>query len=418
MLIKFETQLKLPVMLRFCLQTYRFEQFVNVISNEQGVSQNAHDLNNRPSDFMLVLNDSDETVCDDGNMDLYAYGIFTLTPKSLDSEMLLDPFEEKFHLPAVPVEKCNLRSLEIEVVRVVRERPAEVWSIIDNPSDCGRIIAGISLAGKADSLVSNDIVSSFKDVIASLNLIVRTKLFPNDEEGSGPLDFIETGKVKIASVKHIARQLFILEPVHRFKIADIGIADSVKYRYFRSDVNLRMYLDSRLRASKLCPSEYGEAEVNGSGVNGIESSVQFEILGDAELLCSTDHVGGKLLVDSVISEIVGLGDDIPVGSSSSETEMIRAFSMGANYIREFPETGTACKLTEDKHKKVIPMSERPSLCPVVVPLHDTVELSLERSQHLLEYVLPCMHKHPMFDSGAKVCISKAGQHIVELNRCA
>lgn len=70
-------------MLRFCLQTYRFEQFVNVISNEQGVSQNAHDLNNRPSDFMLVLNDSDETVCDDGNMDLYAYGIFTLTPKVL-----------------------------------------------------------------------------------------------------------------------------------------------------------------------------------------------------------------------------------------------------------------------------------------------------------------------------------------------
>lgn len=201
-------------MLRFCLQTYRFEQFVNVISNEQGVSQNAYDLNNRPSDFMLVLNDSDETVCDDGNMDLYAYGIFTLTPKSLDSEMLLDPFEEKFDLPAVPVEKCNLRSLEIEVVRVVRERPAEVWSIIDNPSDCGRIIADISLAGKADSLVSND-----------------------------------------------------------------------------------------------------------------------------------------------ISEIVGLGDDIPVGSSSSETEMIGAFSMGAN-------------------------------------------------------------KHPMFDSGAKVCISKAGQHIVELNRCA
>ncbi len=94
MLIKFEIQLKLSVILRFCLQTYRFEQFVDVISNEQGVSQNAHDLDNRPSDFMLVLNDSDETVCNDGNMDLYAYGIFTLTPKCLNSEMLLDPFEQ------------------------------------------------------------------------------------------------------------------------------------------------------------------------------------------------------------------------------------------------------------------------------------------------------------------------------------
>lgn len=418
MLIEFEIQLKLPVILRFSLQTYRFEQFVNVISDEQGVSQNTHDLDNRPSDFMLVLDDTDETVCDDGNMDLYSDCIFTFTPKRLDSEMLLDPFEEKFDLPAVSVEKSNLRSLEVEVVRVVRERPAEVWSIVDNPSDCGRIIAGISLAGKADSLVSDDVVLTFKDVIASLNLIVWAKLFPNDEEGSSPLNFIETGKVKIASVKHIACQLFILEPVHGFEIADICIADSVKYRYFRSDVNLRMYLDSGLRASELCPSEYGEAEVNGSGVNSIESSVQFEIPGNAELLCSADHVGGKLLVDSAISEIVGPRDDIPARSSSPESEMIGAFSMGENYIREFPETGTARKLTEDKHKKMIPMSERPSLCPVVVPLHDTVELSLERSQHLLEYVLPCMHNHPIFDSGAKVCISNAGQYIVELNRCA
>ena len=418
MLIELEVELKLPIVLRLCLHAYRFKQFVDVISDKQGVSKDSHDFNNWPSDIMLTLDDADEAICDDGNVNLNANGIFAFSPERLDLEVLLNPFEEEFDLPSVSVKKRNVRSLEVEVVRIVCERPSEVCRIIDNPSDGCRIIVGISLADEAYGLVSDDIVLPFKYILTSLNLVVRAELFPDDEEGSRLFDGIETGKVKVSSVKHITCQLFILQPVHGVEVADIRITDSIEYRDFCKDVNLRVYLDSRFCTSELCPSEYGKAKVDGGGVNCKESSVKFEILCDTELLCPSDHVEGKLLVDSVIPEGIGLGNDIPVWSCPSEAEVIGAFSMSAYYIRKFPEAGTASKLAEDKHEKMVPMGERPSPCPIVVLLHDTVELTLEWSHHLLEYVLPCMHNHTIFDSGAKVRISKAGQHIEQLKRCA
>ena len=58
----------------------------------------------------------------------------------------------------------------------------------------------------------------------------------------------------------------------------VGIGDSVENRNLRDDVNLSMDPDARLRASELCPSEYGHAEVNSRRVNGIEPSIQLELL--------------------------------------------------------------------------------------------------------------------------------------------
>ena len=72
----------------------RDEEFQNVILGEQGTAQNSHDLYDWALKLEIVLNDTDETVCDDGNMNLNAHGIVALSPKRLNPEVLLDPFEE------------------------------------------------------------------------------------------------------------------------------------------------------------------------------------------------------------------------------------------------------------------------------------------------------------------------------------
>ena len=76
----------------------RDEEFQNVIFGEQGTAQNSHDLNDWTTKLEVVLNDSDETVCDDGNMNLNAHCIVALTLERLDLEVLLDPFEKEFDL--------------------------------------------------------------------------------------------------------------------------------------------------------------------------------------------------------------------------------------------------------------------------------------------------------------------------------
>ena len=58
-----------------------------------------------------------------------------------------------------------------------------------------------------------------------------------DEESPEHVDAIVSDEVKIASVKHIARQRLVCEPVHRVNIMHLGIGNSVEYRYPGNDVN-------------------------------------------------------------------------------------------------------------------------------------------------------------------------------------
>ena len=91
MLIVYKFNFKLPI-IGFVLVLRRGEKLHDVILGKQGAAQDAHDLHDRTSKLKVVLNDSDETVCDDGNMDLNAHRIIAFSPERLDLEVLLDPF--------------------------------------------------------------------------------------------------------------------------------------------------------------------------------------------------------------------------------------------------------------------------------------------------------------------------------------
>ena len=93
MLIVYKFNFKLPV-IKFILVLSRGEKFHDVILGERGTAQDAHNLHDGASKLEVVLNDSDETACDDGHMDLNTYCIVTLSPERLDLEVLLEPFEE------------------------------------------------------------------------------------------------------------------------------------------------------------------------------------------------------------------------------------------------------------------------------------------------------------------------------------
>ena len=73
MLIEFEVNFKLPII-----------GFLPIL----GRGEKLHDV------IEIVLNDSDETVCDNGNMNLDTHSIVTLSPEKFAPEMLLDPFEK------------------------------------------------------------------------------------------------------------------------------------------------------------------------------------------------------------------------------------------------------------------------------------------------------------------------------------
>ena len=389
------------------------EKLHDVILGEQGTPQDSHDLHDWTSKLEVVLNDSDETVCDDGDMDLNTHRIVTLSPERLDPEVLLDPFEEQLDLPPVFIKEGDVLGIKIEVVRVVDETAVQLFCVVDNPSESTRVLLFVFFLCEADALVFEHIVCAVKHVFAIDNLICWLSLLPEYEESAECVNRIETGQVEISSVKHIAGQRFVSEPVHCVDIVDLGIGDAVEHGYLRDDVNLRVNLDARLGAAKLCPLEHRHTEVDCGRVDGIESAVQFKLSRNPFGLGKGYHVEGKLFKDPMVSEVVGLGKHLLVHRVVAKSEMFRFPTMGGCYVCKFPETPTAHQLTEHQYKHVAPMRQRPAFGPVVVLDDNAPEMPLrEELNYLCEHESSNMHICSDLKTDAKVRIQRQVQAIM------
>ena len=97
----------------------------------------------------------------------------------------------------------------------------------------------------------------------------------------------------------------------------ICIGDSVEHRYLRNDIHLSMNLDTRLRASELCPAKDRHTEIDSCGVHSIESAMQLKLSRNSSLLRKNHHVECELFKDTIISEVVRLGECALVNGSLS-----------------------------------------------------------------------------------------------------
>jgi hypothetical protein len=177
-----------------------FQQVSDVILDQQGTPQYAHDLNDRPVQLEVMFDDTNDTVGDNCSVYLDTDSILRFSPKGFDSEVLFDPLEKRLNLPSVLVQKCNILGCEVEIVCIIGKGPLEVWRIINDSSDRNGIIPFIPLSRKSDCLVSENIVLTVKNVFPVFDFIVRVELLPYDKEcTTRPLDNEEFCKVKVPS---------------------------------------------------------------------------------------------------------------------------------------------------------------------------------------------------------------------------
>lgn len=395
------------------------EQLLYAVFDQQGTAQYPHDLENGSAEAEVVLDNGDEAICDDGHMNLYPDSVLGLAPEGLDSEMLLDPLEKEFHLPAVAVKQGDVLGGKIEVVCVVDERPSEVWCVVDDTPEVGRVVSLVPPAGEADGLVEQDIVLPVDRLVPSDNLEVGVSLLADDEERPDSMYGEEPRKVKVSAVEDIAGVGLVCEPIHRLVVADIGVCDTVEYRYLGDDVNLGVYADAGLGAAEMCPSENRHAEVDGCGVHGIETSVKFKLLGDSSLLCKGHHVECILLENPGVAEHVCLREGVSDNWLRAESKLVASFGMGFRNVGKFAKAPASNKLSEDEDKHVAPMGESPVPGPVII-LVDNPPEPLLRKKHrdLRKNVLSVVHPCLVLVTETRKRISSPGQYFVLIKNCA
>jgi hypothetical protein len=418
MLIKSEIQTQLAIVIIIGFY-YTSQKLVNGVLDQQRIAKDSHDFNNRSTQFEIVFNNCDETVRDDGDMDLYSHCILRFSPKGFYTEMLLNPFEKQFNLPSVAIKKGNVFCFEVEVVGIISETPSKIMGIEYDAPEWNRIVSTVSLTCESDRLVSQDIVISLKHVCTFRDFIIRMELLSYDKESTSLLNCEESGEVKVSPIKHITSMSLVYKPAHGLGIMHICIANSVEYRNFSGNINLSMNLDTRLCASELCPSKNRHAQVDGSGVNGIEPSVKFKLFGYAFGLCNRHNVKSKLLKNFRVSEVISLRKNASVDWDFSKSQVKRSFAMSNSDICEFSKTMTANELAIHNDQHMAPVGWCHTGCSVFVFDYQSFEVTLREKLHnLCENIFTNIHTCSNLHLSAKEQNSKGRQGFNWLVCCA
>ena len=419
MLIRFEIQMQLAIIIIIIAICTVSQEFLDGIFDQKRMAKYAHDFNNWPAQFEVVLNNCYKTVRYDGHMYLYPDCIFRFTPEGFDAEMLLDPFEKQFDLPPIAVEKGNFIPFEVEVVGVVGEGSSKVGGIEYDAPERNRIVPTISLACEPNRLVPQDIFSSFKHIFTFGDLIFRMGFLPYDEESSCLLDCEEPGEIKVRPVKHIAGIPFVFQPIHEPGIMHICMADPVENGNLCGDIDLGMNLDARLCASELGPFKDRHAQVDGSGIDRIEPSVEFELFGDPLGLGNGHDVKGKLLKDFGTPEVIGLGKDTSVDGNLSKSQMKRPFTVSDSDIGEFSKAMASNELAVHNDQHMAPMGWCHSGCPIFVIANKSFKVTFREELHnLCENIFAYVHICSTLHLSTKEQISKVRQGFGRLVCCA
>jgi len=208
-----------------------------------------------PAQVAVIFYDSQETVCDNRNINLYSHSVFRIAPEGSDPEMLLYPPKKKFHLPALFVKQSNVFRFNDKVVGQECERSLKVGSIVNDPSQNEGILFSGLVASKIYRLIKQDIILSVQKLFTINNFILEVR-FPSDNKiGANSIDCIQPFKVIISLVKDAEHIWLIRNIIHRIHIVNFCFCDMNVSRHLGYNVKQRVNLDTTLVFPEVGPLE-------------------------------------------------------------------------------------------------------------------------------------------------------------------
>ena len=85
MFIELKVKTELPVVLLLFRSCEWFKQGSDIIQSQQRAAKDSHDFHDGTTDLQVMFDDTNEAICDDGNMYLTTDCILGFFPKGLDA---------------------------------------------------------------------------------------------------------------------------------------------------------------------------------------------------------------------------------------------------------------------------------------------------------------------------------------------
>lgn len=195
-----------------------------------------------------------------------------------------------------------------------------------------------------------------------------------DEERAGPLHAIESSEVDVAFVDDIERTGLEDELVEEPDVVHFCVGNPYKNGDSCFEIEDGVCLDPRLVSPEVRPWEEAEAEVDGGGIDGVESAGKWPKLGvlrEREEV-GLDHRHRGVHEDAMVTPFVGVGEG-GACDVAADAAVVSAGPDGTEAGDRLAETGAAGDLGEDHAKQLVGAGEAAESPACVVAVDGVVE---------------------------------------------
>ena len=330
-----------------------------------------------------LFDDRHQEINGDSDPDLRANGVFGDAVKGFDAQVLLDPFEEQFHLPSAAVE---LRDGQGRLAEIVGEKDqsasAERVAIANSSQGLWIFFEGIKL-NQDDGLIEEQ-ARAFVHRLGIAAAAPETLARSGDKESATAMHAVKTVEIRIGFVHdvktsrlegNLVQEVDVVRP--RGREEDHGGEGSAQAQQ-------GVEFDAGLALAKARPREKRQTQIDRGGVQRIGLPLQFQ----SEGFSSVKRTG---LLNQNLAEI---GKDAPVapfvgvGQSAARDRVpnaavIKFRPQGAQARFDIAQTFPPSQLRESHNQELLVSGEGTRAKIAAVALHTFVELVFGKKIHQL-----------------------------------
>ena len=276
--------------------------------------------------MQLLFDNGDEHVGGHGAPDLGLHRVLAGTQETLDAQVLLDPFEEQFHLPTMFVPCGDGQRRQARGVGQKHQRLARIGILKTNTPQMFGVVLRHVKPVQCDALIAEHPggpVGLGRIHAAS----VHAALGSGDKERPRLMQRVESRKVEIAAIHDVKGPGLERHDVEHIDIAQLAVADVDAGRNVAAQIQQRVHLHGRVGAAKRCPIEHRQAQVDGGGIECVDGVVQLDakILVAVELARPSNEQCGDIGPEVPVAPFVGIGQGRAThgGAQSHVVELAR-----------------------------------------------------------------------------------------------
>lgn len=358
---------------------------------EDADAQNLENFEEARFTFNLLSDDGDQCVDAYGNPQLGTHRVFGSPIESFDPQMLLNPFEEQFYVPALLIKLSHQQSRQSKVIGQ-ESQAAQVVSVIESDSAqfVGIVSGGVETAQRDDLIAAQPCGSV--DGLRNQPAVIHTTFGADDEPSARSFDGVQPCVIDIASVHEIEGSRFVdqgVEPLNFLRFCR-GNLDSCWQG--SSQIQLRVELNGGTFPVELCPRTEAQSQIDDTGIQSINRFVQCHsqwVIG-VELTSLPQEQLGQISIDAPVTLLIGIGQRT-AANWCPEPQMVLVSRTSVEASFNVPEPLAPGQLCKGHANELAPAGELTDF--VIAPISNNAAMKLLRvnpveqlSQHVLSGV--------------------------------